>query len=91
MKKTIYIFSSGEIKQRGNTLCLIKENGEKKYIPVSEISSLMIFGEMTFNKKLLEFLSSNEITLHVFNYYGYYMGSFYPNPLQLGFYDFEAV
>ncbi|MEM3648030.1 MAG: type I-B CRISPR-associated endonuclease Cas1b [Nitrososphaerales archaeon] len=78
MKKTIYIFSPGEIKRKGNTLCLIKANGEKKYLPVSEVSSLMIFGETTFNKRLLEFLSSNEITLHIFNYYGYYMGSFYP-------------
>ncbi|MEM3040361.1 MAG: CRISPR-associated endonuclease Cas1, partial [Candidatus Methanomethylicaceae archaeon] len=78
MKKTIYIFSPGEIKRKGNTLCLIRKDGEKKYVPVSEISSLMIFSEMTFNKRLLEFLSSNEITLHVFNYYGYYMGSFYP-------------
>ena len=78
MKKTIYIFSSGEIKRRGNTLCLIRENGEKKYIPVSEVSSLMIFGETTFNKRLLEFLSSNETILHIFNHYGYYIGSFYP-------------
>jgi CRISPR-associated protein Cas1 len=78
MKKTIYIFSPGEIKRKGNTLCLVKAGGEKKYVPVSEVSSLMVFGETSFNKKLLEFLSSNEITLHVFNYYGYYVGSFYP-------------
>jgi len=78
MKRTIYIFSPGEIKRKGNTLCLVKADGTKKYMPVSEVSSLMIFGETTFNKKLLEFLSSNEITLHIFNYYGYYVGSFYP-------------
>ena len=59
-------------------MCLIKTNCEKKYVPVSEVSSLMIFGDTTFNKKLLEFLSTNEITLHIFNYYGYYVGSFYP-------------
>ncbi|MEM2984980.1 MAG: type I-B CRISPR-associated endonuclease Cas1b [Candidatus Jordarchaeaceae archaeon] len=78
MKKTIYIFSPCIIKRKGNTLCLIKADGERKYLPVSEVSSLMIFGEITFNKRLLEFLSSNEITLHIFNYYGYYVGSFYP-------------
>ncbi len=78
MKKTIYIFSPCEIKRKGNTLCLIKANGEKKYVPVSEVFSLMIFGETTFNKRLLEFLSLNEITLHIFNHYGFYMGSFYP-------------
>lgn len=77
MKKTIYIFSSCEIKRKGNTLCLVKEDG-KKYVPVSEVSSLMVFGETIFNKRLLEFLSKNEIMLHFFNYYGFYIGSFYP-------------
>ncbi|MEM3827824.1 MAG: type I-B CRISPR-associated endonuclease Cas1b [Conexivisphaerales archaeon] len=78
MKKTIYIFSPCIIQRKGNTLCLVRADGEKKYLPVSEVSSLMIFGEITFNKRLLEFLASNEITLHIFNYYGYYVGSFYP-------------
>ncbi|MEM2915533.1 MAG: CRISPR-associated endonuclease Cas1, partial [Candidatus Bathyarchaeia archaeon] len=77
MKKTIYIFSSGEMKREGNTLCFTGKNG-KKFIPISEVSSLMIFGEVSFNKRFLEFLSSNEITLHLYNYYGYYVGSFYP-------------
>ncbi|MEM2109106.1 MAG: type I-B CRISPR-associated endonuclease Cas1b [Candidatus Odinarchaeota archaeon] len=77
MKKTIYIFSSGEIKQKENTLCFIGEK-VKKYIPVAEVSTVMIFGEVTFNKRLLEFVSSNEIILHFFNYYNYYIGSFYP-------------
>lgn len=78
LKKTIYIFSPGEIMRKGNTLCLLRNDGAKKFLPVSEVSSLMIFGEVSFNKRLLEFLSSHEITLHLFNYYGYYVGSFYP-------------
>lgn len=77
MKKTIYIFSSGEIKQKENTLCFISENA-KKFVPVAEVATIMIFGEVTMNKRLLEFISSNEIILHFFNYYGYYVGSFYP-------------
>jgi CRISPR-associated protein Cas1 len=77
LKKSIYIFSSGILKREGNTLCLEGERG-KKFVPVSAVSSLSIFGEVTVNKRLLEFLASNEITLHAFNYYGYYVGSFYP-------------
>lgn len=77
MKKDLYIFSSGEIKREGNTLCFISEKG-KKFIPISDIASILIFGEISFNKKLLEFLSSNEILVHFYNYYGYYVGSFYP-------------
>jgi CRISPR-associated protein Cas1 len=77
MRKNIFIFSSGELKREKNTLCFIGKE-YKKYVPVSNVSALYIFGEVSFNKKLLEFLSSNEITLHIFNYYGYYVGSFYP-------------
>ncbi|RLG59704.1 subtype I-B CRISPR-associated endonuclease Cas1 [Candidatus Geothermarchaeota archaeon] len=77
MKKKIFIFSSGKLKREANTLCFSAKNS-KKFIPVSEVSSILIFGEVSFNKRLLEFLSSNEITLHLFNYYGFYVGSFYP-------------
>jgi CRISPR-associated protein Cas1 len=77
MRKNIFIFSNGELKRKENTLCFISEEG-KKYVPVSNVSAIYIFGEVSINKKLLEFLSSNEVTLHIFNYYGYYVGSFYP-------------
>lgn len=77
MKKNIYVFSSGELRREENTLCFSSEKG-KKFVPVSDVSSMFVFGEVSFNKRLLEFLSSNEITLHLYNYYGYYVGSFYP-------------
>lgn len=77
MKKNIFIFSSGELKRMKNTLCFIGE-GRKRFIPISDVYALYVFGELSFNKKFLEFLSSNEVTLHIFNYYGYYVGSFYP-------------
>jgi CRISPR-associated protein Cas1 len=77
MKRNIFIFSGGELKREENTICFISE-GSKRFVPVSNISSIYVFGELSFNKRLLEFLSTNEITLHFFNYYGYYIGSFYP-------------
>ncbi len=77
MKKTLYIFSSGELSRKDNTLYF--ETGEgRRYIPVEDTGEIMIFGEVTVNKKLLEFLSVKEIILHFFNHHGYYMGSFYP-------------
>jgi len=77
MKRTIYIFSDGELKRKENTLYFETEEG-KKYIPVENTSEIFIFGEVTINKRLLEFLTESEIILHFFNYYGYYVGSFYP-------------
>ncbi len=77
MKSTIYIFSDGELKRKENTIYFETEEG-KKYIPVENTSEIFIFGEVTINKRLLEFLTESEVILHFFNYYGYYMGSFYP-------------
>jgi len=77
MKQPLYIFSSGELHREGNTLVLVKPD-EKKFIPITAVSEIYLFGEVTVNKRVLEFLSSNEITAHFFNYYGYYIGSYYP-------------
>lgn len=77
MRRSIYIFSNGELKRKENTLYFETEEG-KKYIPVENTSEIFIFGEVTINKRLLEFISKNEIIVHFFNHYDYYVGSFYP-------------
>lgn len=77
LKKTLYVFSNGELVRKDNTLCFETEEA-KKFIPVEDTGEIMVFGEVTVNKKLLEYLSQKEIVLHFFSHYGYYMGSFYP-------------
>jgi CRISPR-associated protein Cas1 len=78
MKETIYIFNNGALKRKDNTLFFETAEGNKKFLPVEQIKEIFIFGEVDFNKKALEFLSQKEIMLSYFNYYGYYMGTFYP-------------
>ncbi len=78
MEKAIYIFSDGELKRKQNTLYFESQSGEKKYIPVENTEEIHIFGEVTINKKLLDFISQEGILLHFYNYYGFYEGSFYP-------------
>jgi len=77
LKKTLYIFSSGELARKDNTLYFQSGKG-KRFIPVENTGEIMIFGEVDINKRLLTFLSQREIILHFFNHYGYYVGSFYP-------------
>jgi len=77
MKKTIFLSTSGELKRKDNTL-FFEADEKRKYIPVEDTQEIMVFGELTMNKDLLEFLSQNEIIMHFFNYYGYYTGSYYP-------------
>lgn len=75
--KRLYIFKKGVLKREGNTLCIYSKDG-KRFIPVKNVSSIYVFSEVSFNKRLLEFLTQNGIVLHLFNYFGYYIGSFYP-------------
>lgn len=78
MAKTFYIFSSGELVRKENTLCLKNAKDEKRFIPIGEVEQIFLLGENTFNTKLIDFLSQNNVVLHFFNHYGYYTGSFYP-------------
>ena len=78
MNKTIYIFTNGEIKRKQNTIYFETEDGKRKYVPIESVSEIMIFGEVSLNKKLLEYLTQKEIVVHFFNYHEYYVGSYYP-------------
>ena len=77
MRKPLYIFSSGRLERKENTLSLETPEG-KRVIPVNSVSEIKIFGELDLNKRALEFLTKNQIPVHFFNHYGYYIGSFYP-------------
>lgn len=77
MKKPLYIFSSGRLERRENTLSLETQEG-RKVIPINSVSEIRVFGELDINKRALEFLTRNQIPVHFFNHYGYYIGSYYP-------------
>jgi len=55
-----------------------EETSEKKVIPVEDIDSIYIFGEADFNRKFFNFCGSKGIPVHIFNYFGFYSGTFYP-------------
>jgi len=50
----------------------------KRPIPIHDVEAFYLFGETDLNTKLLNFLARHKVPLHVFNYYGFYSGSFYP-------------
>ena len=52
--------------------------GQSQAIPIEDIADLFLFGELDLNTKLLNFLAQKGIPFHVFNYYGFYSGSYYP-------------
>ncbi len=78
MSRPYYIFQSGSIMRKENTIYLENGNGEKRAIPIEDVEALHIFGEVEFNTKFLNFISQYEIPIHIYNYYGFYSGSFMP-------------
>jgi CRISPR-associated protein Cas1 len=78
MGKTMYLMSNGELKRKDNTLYIVREDETPKYLPAETLDEIIILGEVSFNKSLLEFISQKEIILHFYNHYGYYVGTFYP-------------
>ncbi len=77
VEKSLYIFSNGELKRKDNTLFFETTEG-KKFIPITTVREIFLFGEVTFNSKLLDFLSQQQALVHYFNHYGYYSGTMYP-------------
>ncbi|MCX7884909.1 MAG: type I-B CRISPR-associated endonuclease Cas1b [Caloramator sp.] len=77
MKRNYYLLNSGRLKRKDNTLYFEGED-TSKVIPVNDVESLMVYGEVGMNTKALNFLAQNQIPVHIFNYYGFYSGTFYP-------------
>lgn len=78
MKRSFFIYNNGELKRKDNTLTFIDEDFNKKDIPIENIDDLNIMSELTFNTKMINYISQYGITIHFYNYYSYYSGSYYP-------------
>ena len=83
MRRTYYLFNNGQMSRRDNTLCFIARNSDgieqaPKYIPIETIESMYVFGALDVNAALLNFLGKKDISLHFFDYYEHYTGSFMP-------------
>ena len=74
---SVYLFSDGELGGKDGIICLENGNSIERFM-VENTGEIYVFGEVDLNKEFLEFISKAEITIHFFNYYGYYSGSFYP-------------
>ncbi len=77
MGSTRYLTSMGTLSRKDNSICFRKDD-KNIYIPVENTKEIFCLNEISINTKLLDFLSSEKIVVHFFNYYGNYSGSFYP-------------
>ena len=66
MKKTYYLFNTGTLQRKDNTLKFtpveedgngIERNGQPRYLPVEDIAEFYTFGSLTANSALYNFLA----------------------------------
>ena len=92
MARNYYVNQSGTLRRKDNTIYLEKEDNSRVPIPVEDIDAFYLFGELTLNTRLLNFMAQKQIPAHVFNYYGYYSGTYYPREyLNSGFLTVKQV
>jgi len=83
MKKSYYLFNAGRMSRKDNTLKFTPvdeegNEGQPKYIPVETVDNLYAFGSLDGNSSLYNFLGKEQISVHFFDYYEHYTGSFMP-------------
>lgn len=87
MKKTYYLFNPGQLERKDNTLKFTpiveecnEENvmGQPRYLPVEDINEFYVFGSLKASSSLFNFLGQKDVSVHFFDYYENYTGSFMP-------------
>ncbi|MBP5287921.1 MAG: type I-B CRISPR-associated endonuclease Cas1 [Elusimicrobiales bacterium] len=83
MKKTFYMFNPGILERQDNTLkfTAVNEAGETgtvRFLPVEDVQEIYCFGQIRVNSALLNYLGQKDISVHFFDYYENYTGSFMP-------------
>lgn len=83
MKKSYYLFNPGRMSRKDNTLKFtpVEEDGREgtpKFIPVETVDNLYCFGSLDGNSALFNFLGQQQVSVHFFDYYEHYTGSFMP-------------
>ncbi len=71
------------MSRKDNTLKFtpVDENGVEgtpKYIPVETVDNLFAFGSLDANSALYNFLGQRQVSVHFFDYYEHYTGSYMP-------------
>lgn len=86
MGETFYILKDGDLKRKDNNVVITNLDGEEKNLKAEITDEVYLFGEVSLNTKLLNFISQKGVILHVFNYYGFYSGSYYPRETNISGY-----
>lgn len=78
MDRNYHVFSDGRIERTDDTVRVVTDDGEKKYVPIENAEALFLHGQIDFNTRLVSFLNKQGVAMHVFGWEDYYAGSIMP-------------
>lgn len=84
MDRTLYILSSGTLRRKDGALLMEAKDVPPIHVPVEAVEEILVFGEVSMNKRLLELLTQHGIVLHFFDYHGSYAGTYWPRGAEGG-------
>ncbi len=58
MKQSYYLFKSGRLQRKDNTLEIVYKDNSKRSIPIERVRDIYIMSEFDFNTNLLNFIST---------------------------------
>lgn len=75
--KSLYLFNNGKLRRKNNTLYFTGADSDE-YFPIVAVKDVYIFGDVDINRRLIGIMNKYGITIHFFNYYQQYIGSYFP-------------
>jgi len=85
VKKTYYLFNPGRLSRQDSTLKYTAyktaddgstSEAETRFLPIEDVADLYVFGSLDANSALYNFLGKHGVSVHFFDYYEHYTGSF---------------
>ena len=83
MKKVVYLYKSGNLKRKDNSLVL-ESKDKDDYIPIEQVDMIICFSEVSLNKRVLALLNKYEVSILFYNFYGNYIGRYAPKDYKDG-------
>ena len=75
--ETLFVTRDAQLKQHENTL-QIRFDKQVRSLPIEKLSHIVLLSESRLNSRLLGLCGKHNVRLSIFDYYGYFKGTFEP-------------
>lgn len=78
MAQSVYLFRSGYLRRKQNTLVFESKGATRQFLPVETVRDVFAMGPLRLSATTLRFLGQKGIPVHFFTHYGTYAGTYWP-------------